>query len=116
MIAKLITLLNPSYWLMLEKYDKNVDEWLLNAMKHYQIILKYADSRKHVYEIIIDGKILWVANYPYSAFTYRYLETDMFGACLTNDCANSGRPSRATIYKFNKILTKWLKENKMERA
>lgn len=113
----LFVLVNPKYWLMFPKYNKEMDMWLLNAMKHYPI----EDARRYKYsntlhEIKIDGKILWITNYPYNCFTYRAVRQELFNIEMTEDYHEAIRPSCYTIYKFNKLITKWLKANGLCRG
>lgn len=117
MMNFLFGLFNPKFWLMLSDYDKDIDEWLLNAMKHYEIedTREYSASNR-IFEILIDGKILWISNYPYKCYTYRVLQDKLYGVGITEDNYLNIRPSRLTIYKFNKKVEKWLKSNGLRRG
>lgn len=68
---------NPSYWIMNYPYNKEFDNWLLNAIKTHN----FENFTEH--SVVIDGKILWIANHPYGSFTPYDMEL---------------RPSRRTIY------------------
>lgn len=116
MMDFLFVLFNPKFSLMLSDYNKDIDEWLLNAMKHYEIE-DFRDYRTSniKYEILIDGKILWISNYPYKCYTYRVLQDEVCGVKITEDNYLNIRPSRLTIYKFNKKVEKWLKHNGFRR-
>lgn len=117
MMDFLFSLFNPKFWLMLSDYDKDIDEWLLNAMKHYEIedTREYSKSNR-IFEILIDGKILWISNYPYKCYTYRVLQDKLYGVSMTEDNYLNIRPSRLTIYKFNKKVEKWLKSKGLRRC
>lgn len=108
---------NPFWWRMNCNFNKDIDEWLKNAMKHYEIMEIYKCHELH--EISIDGKYLWVANHPYASFTYMIFEkygTYAKNIVFTENGKRFGRPSRYTIYQFNKKLEKFIEDNGLTRA
>ena len=92
---------SPSWWIIIGRYSKVHDEWLLNAMEHYKF------QPLNSCEAVLDGKIIWTENYPYSSFTPRILsyETGDAGQMYFTEFTDPrfvARPSRFTIYKANK--------------
>lgn len=84
LIIWLKILLNPSYWLMNNPYDREWDRTFNKLMEEYN----FTDITNHTAKL--GDTIVWVANHPYASFT-KFLR-------------QSGRPSRITIYKARKKL------------
>lgn len=106
LIKSYLIYFNPKYWITSKHYDKELDCWLKNAIKHYNF--EYVDE----YFVKIDGKYLWIANYPYSVFYYGGLVEREIGklklqyATYKTEFSKSGIPSRRTIYIAAKKLKK----------
>jgi len=84
MKAFLFVLFHPRFWLMNDSYEKAFDTWLLHSLE----TSSFSDITS--FRATINGRRLWIANYPYAAFSY----------------LDSMRPSRYTIYKAHKQFIK----------
>lgn len=93
LIADIVfTLAHPSHWIRLRSTNKCLDEFILEALKNP----KFEPCGK--YSIVLNGKRLWIENYPYS-FGHIYKSPDIMGM-----------PSRRTVTKLKKaIQTNWIK-------
>ena len=85
MIHIIKIIFSPSFWLMSNPYNKDWDE------KLNELLLEYSFVNITEYRATLWTYDIWIANYPYAAFTYG----DM-------------RPSRKTIIKAKGILNKSL--------
>lgn len=92
----------PIEWVSINKYNKEYDLWFANAIKNYEFV------RLNEFEVMIDGKILWAANYPYGIFSPRILKEKIEHNgriyYMTDDPKVRYSPSKFNIYKANKKL------------
>lgn len=95
----LFLLTHPNYLVMLGKYDKRLDKFILNAIekelftvsRHTELMRKYRGSFYEPFEIDVkdgdDAVEVWIRNYPYG-----------YGAI------GNKRPSRRTVRKLRIYL------------
>lgn len=81
----LFTLTHPSYWIMLKRYSKHLDNWINEQLESNP---EFKDRRECW--VTMNGKRFWVANRPYG---FELEDTDL-------------RPSRVTVDKFYDALDK----------
>lgn len=77
---------HPKFWIMIEPYSREWDEFLLDKMKNQRMFTIVSRYVAH-----IDGTYIWIEDYPYGAFT-RYSGPEF-------------RPARRTIAKLQKWLS-----------
>jgi hypothetical protein len=68
-------LFHPSYWIMLNRYDRSWDK------KLNELLDKGKFSKIDRYTAELGGIEIWVANYPYASMVIRSL--DVRPSCLT---------------------------------
>lgn len=100
----LTMMFSPLSWMNLHKYNKEYDEWFVNAIDKHEF--KWLNP----YVVMIDGKVLWIANYPYSCFHVLEVEKsfsfDGRTVYFTKDPEVVYRPSKFNIYKAEKKLNR----------
>ena len=87
----LFILLHPNYWLMLDNFNKNYDDYLNRLMDEnkFELVSEY--------EAKIGPLTLWIANHPYRSFTPHPAKS-------SKSPFRGYRPSRMTIRKAYKKL------------
>lgn len=93
-LSSLKYLFKPSYWIMLNKYNSQIDAFVLNALNKNEITL--LDK----YYCNVSGKKFWIRNYPYN-----------FG----NPVGIDFRPSRRTIELLHKKITELHLKNEQKK-
>ncbi len=89
----LIFIFNPIWHIMLGKYDEKWDKEFNKLLSNY----RFTEIGNHTANL--NGKIIWIANYPYGCFESN-INNDNFGG------QSRLRPSRFTIIKAMRQLKK----------
>ncbi len=88
-------LLKYDWWFRNYNYSAEFDEWMNTALDNPKFDLCELES----YEVKLNGKTIWISNYPYA---YGALKSPKFGIL----------PRRRTVVRFQIEYTKWLLERK----
>lgn len=102
----LMRIVRPNMWLMLRKYDPEVDRLVhtgivMNMIKRTVYDAKSDSSSDFMYRLGMGSMSIWVGNYPYA---YGYVAEDEVRS------GRNGRPSIKTIIALRKVELA-LKEN-----
>ena len=90
------TVINPIFWIRLCRYSKDLDDFVINALKDpdLRIVLEHTGDRAE-----INGVTLWIKNYPYA---YGELEKD-----------TQLVPSRRTVIKLKRAIDKHIEAKRL---
>jgi hypothetical protein len=82
-------LTTPSCWIRVNPINKALDAWVIEALKKPEF------SEITLYTIVLNGKKLWVENYPYC---YGHLHSHQ----------KYGLPSRSTVFALFDAISAYL--------
>lgn len=82
-IIRILT--TPSCWIRNYPTDRALSKWI-----NYSLNRGYSPEYLSRYNCSLNGKVLWIANYPYA---YGHL-----------DNGHSGMPDRTTVFRLKKAL------------
>jgi hypothetical protein len=97
-------IINPMWWFMSEKYDKNWDKKINELLDKNEFKVE-SDTRASI------GKYsVWIGNYPY----YYGIDLEMKWIFEISEIHYFGRPSRSTIWRIRQRY-KWDKLSKEDK-
>jgi len=88
---------SPEYWLFNSDYNKGWDDTILKILEDPKI------ERLDSHYITINGKTLWIANWPYAALVGK-VETDTKATWRNSKVGKECRPSTMTLMKFDEMM------------